>query len=89
MVIDAIYEDYMKAKFPNFQSRLEDLGQLRAFAQNFEKTEDFLAQLALMTNVDGGPRQNGPVASQPTVRLSTIHQAKGSRVESRLSDHAL
>ncbi|MCE0483626.1 MAG: ATP-dependent helicase [Methylacidiphilales bacterium] len=77
VVIDAIYEDYMKTKFPNFQSRLEDLGQLRAFAQNFEKTEEFLAQLALMTNVDGGPRQDGPFAGQPCVRLSTIHQAKG------------
>ena len=77
IVIDAIYEDYMKTKFPNFQSRLEDLGQLRAFAQNFERTEEFLAQLALMTNVDGGPRQDGPLSGQPCVRLSTIHQAKG------------
>jgi DNA helicase-2/ATP-dependent DNA helicase PcrA len=77
IVIDAIYEDYMKTKFPNFQSRLEDLGQLRAFAQNFEKTEEFLAQLALMTNVDGGPRTEGRAMNQPCVRLSTIHQAKG------------
>ena len=77
VVVDAIYEDYMKTKFPNFQSRLEDLGQLRAFAQNFERTEEFLAQLALMTNVDGGPKRDGPLAGQPCVRLSTIHQAKG------------
>jgi DNA helicase-2/ATP-dependent DNA helicase PcrA len=77
VVIDAIYEDYMKVKFPNFQSRLEDLGQLRAFAQNFEKTEEFLAQLALMTNVDGGPKTEGRGMDQPCVRLSTVHQAKG------------
>ncbi len=77
IVIDAIYEDYMKAKFPNFQSRLEDLGQLRAFSQNFERTEDFLAQLALMTNIDGGPKTDGPFSGQPCVRLSTVHQAKG------------
>ncbi len=77
VVIDALYEDYMKTKFPNYPSRLEDLGQLRAFAQNFEKTEEFLAQLALMTNVDGGPRQDKPGRGQPCVRLSTIHQAKG------------
>jgi DNA helicase-2/ATP-dependent DNA helicase PcrA len=77
IVIDAIYEDYMKTKFPNFSSRLEDLGQLRAFAQNFERTEEFLAQLALMTNVDGGPRKDSPGRGQPCVRLSTIHQAKG------------
>ena len=79
VVIDAIYEDYMKTKFPNFQSRLEDLGQLRAFAQNFECTEEFLAQLALLTNVDGGPRtqRDSPLRDQACVRLSTIHQAKG------------
>jgi DNA helicase-2/ATP-dependent DNA helicase PcrA len=77
VVIDAVYEDYMKTKFPNFQSRLEDLGQLRGFAQGFERTEEFLAQLALMTNVDGGPRRDGPLSGQPTVRLSTVHQAKG------------
>jgi DNA helicase-2/ATP-dependent DNA helicase PcrA len=78
-VIDAIYEDYIKAKFPNYLSRLEDLGQLRAFAQNFERTEEFLAQLALLTNADGGPRTQGesPLRDQPCVRLSTIHQAKG------------
>ncbi len=76
-VIDAIYEDYMKVKFTNFQSRLEDLGQLRAFAQNFEKTEDFLAQLALMTNVDGDPKKDTRDRSVPCVRLSTVHQAKG------------
>jgi DNA helicase II / ATP-dependent DNA helicase PcrA len=79
VVIDAIYEDYMKAKFPNYPSRLEDLGQLRAFAQNFERTEEFLAQLALMTNVDGGPRtdRDSGLRDQPCVRLSTVHQAKG------------
>ena len=77
VVIDAIYEDYMKVKFTNFQSRLEDLGQLRAFAQNFEKTEEFLAQLALLTNVDGGPKTESPTRGQKCVRLSTIHQAKG------------
>ena len=77
-VVDAIYEDYMKTKFTNFQSRLEDLGQLRAFAQNFEKTEEFLAQLALMTNVDGGPRKDNHRNERvPSIRLSTIHQAKG------------
>jgi DNA helicase-2/ATP-dependent DNA helicase PcrA len=77
VVIDAIYEDYMKGKFTNFQSRLEDLGQLRAFAQNFERTEEFLAQLALLTNIDGGPRKESRLSGQPCVRLSTIHQAKG------------
>ena len=89
IVIDAIYEDYMKTKFPNFQSRLEDLGQLRAFAQNFERTEEFLAQLALMTNVDGGPSTGRP-AERPAVRAAEHDPpGQGPRVEGRLRHHAL
>jgi DNA helicase-2/ATP-dependent DNA helicase PcrA len=79
LVVDAVYEDYIKGKYPNHQSRLEDLTQLRAFAQSFATTAEFLAELSLLTNVDGGPQ---PVAenksdSDDKVRLSTVHQAKG------------
>ncbi len=81
IVIDAMYQDYMQAKYTNWQSRLEDLNQLRAFSETFETTEDFLAQLALLTNVDVGPKAENSRASQansePKIRLSTVHQAKG------------
>lgn len=81
IVIDAMYQDYMRAKYTNWQSRLEDLNQLRAFSETFETTEDFLAQLALLTNVDTGPKADRASShhdnSEPKVRLSTVHQAKG------------
>jgi DNA helicase-2/ATP-dependent DNA helicase PcrA len=77
-VIDAIYEDYMKTKFSNYPSRMEDLGQLRSFSEAFTNTEEFLAQLALMTSVDGGPKSDTSRDHDgPVLRLSTIHQAKG------------
>jgi DNA helicase-2/ATP-dependent DNA helicase PcrA len=77
-ILDALYEDYMKAEFTNYPSRMEDLSQLRAFADTFSTTEEFLVQLALLTSVDGGPRTETKSDHRgPSVRLSTIHQAKG------------
>ncbi|MDB6024891.1 MAG: helicase-2/ATP-dependent helicase PcrA, partial [Verrucomicrobiales bacterium] len=42
----------------------------------FENVEDFLAQLALMTNLEAEEDEKKP-KSDDQVRLSTIHQAKG------------
>ncbi len=78
IILEAIYEDYMKTEFPNYTARLDDLAQLRSFANTFTSTEEFLSQLALLTSVDGGPRSENRGQDQgPSLRLSTIHQAKG------------
>ena len=76
LVLEAGYEDYLKATYPNFRNRLEDLDQLASFARQFPTMEDFLTQLALLTNVetdDQQPRED----DHERIRLSTIHQAKG------------
>ena len=74
-VMEAFYEDYMKAEFANFENRREDLRTLGGYARQFSSTDEFLAQLALLTNVDGaGTRQNGET---DRVVLSSVHQAKG------------
>ena len=76
LVLEAGYEDYLQETFPNFRNRLEDLEQLAAFALQFTGPEDFLAQLALLTNIeadDEAAKRN----DQEQVRLSSIHQAKG------------
>ena len=76
LVMDAGYDDYLKENFANYRTRLEDLEQLAAFAYQFNSVEDFLTQLALLTNVeaeDGQAAQN----DNEKIRLSTIHQAKG------------
>ena len=76
LVMDAGYDDYLKENFANYRNRLEDLEQLAVFAYQFNSVEDFLTQLALLTNVeaeDGQAAQN----DSEKIRLSTIHQAKG------------
>jgi DNA helicase-2/ATP-dependent DNA helicase PcrA len=51
------------------------LQQLAVFANQFKTIEDFLSQLALLTNVD--TEEDRPVERDDELRLSTIHQAKG------------
>src|SRR5262249_2893952 len=51
LVVEAGYEEHLKENYPNFKSRLEDLEQLAVFSRQFQTVEDFLTQLALLTNV--------------------------------------
>jgi DNA helicase-2/ATP-dependent DNA helicase PcrA len=76
LVLDAGYDDYLKENFVNYRNRLEDLEQLSVFAYQFGSVEDFLTQLALLTNVEA---EDGDPANRDAeqIRLSTIHQAKG------------
>ncbi len=74
IVIDAGYDDYLKENFANYRIRLEDLEQLAVFAYQFKTTEEFLTQLALLTNVEA---EDDSAKDDDRIRLSTIHQAKG------------
>jgi DNA helicase-2/ATP-dependent DNA helicase PcrA len=76
LVIDAGYDDYLKEYFANYRNRLEDLEQLAVFAYQFNSTEDFLTQLALLTNVEAEDDQAAKDDAEK-IKLSTIHQAKG------------
>src|SRR5438046_6461096 len=51
-VVEAIYDDYAKVNFTNYELRREDLNQLAVFARQFKDVHEFLAQLALISNVD-------------------------------------
>jgi DNA helicase-2/ATP-dependent DNA helicase PcrA len=75
-VVEAIYDDYAKVNFPNYQLRREDLDQLAAFARQFKDVHEFLSQLALISNVDAetAPAQTN---EKEAVNLSSVHQAKG------------
>jgi len=76
LVIEAGYEDYLRDTYANHNSRLEDLEQLAVFAQQFPTVEEFLTQLALLTNVEA--EDDRPAnKDDEELRLSTIHQAKG------------
>ena len=76
LVLDAGYEDYLQEHYTNYRSRREELDQLAGFARQFSSAEEFLTQLALLTNLEA--EDDKPVASDTEqIRLSTIHQAKG------------
>ena len=80
LVLEAIYEDYAEENFANYYVRLEELEQLANFAEGFADTQEFLTQLALLSNLeaeDDKPRNR----DDESMRLSTIHQAKGLEFE--------
>jgi ATP-dependent DNA helicase UvrD/PcrA len=75
-IVEAIYDDYAKVNFTNYELRREDLNQLAVFARQFKDVHEFLAQLALISNVDAEAAPN-QTAEKEAVNLSTVHQAKG------------
>lgn len=76
LVVEAGYEDYLQENYANYRNRLDDIEQLAIFAQQFPTAEDFLTQLALLTNLEAESDQPATNDSEQ-VRLSSIHQAKG------------
>jgi DNA helicase II / ATP-dependent DNA helicase PcrA len=76
LVVEAGYEDHLKESYANYRSRLDDIEQLAAFAQQYSTVEEFLSQLALLTNLEAEAEQPGRVDDEQ-LHLSTVHQAKG------------
>ena len=70
------YRDFMRSKYIDADSRIEDIEQFLSFAWQYSSLVDFLSELALMTSTETEDmRASGtPLES---VKLSTIHQAKG------------
>lgn len=78
LVMDAGYDDYLKETYDNYERRLEEIQQLAEFAFQFGTVEEFLTQLALLTNVEA---EDDPQDDSEKIKLSTIHQAKGLEFE--------
>ncbi|HEX7569085.1 MAG TPA: ATP-dependent helicase [Verrucomicrobiae bacterium] len=78
LVMDAGYDDYLKETYDNYERRLDEIQQLAEFAFQFGSVEEFLTQLALLTNVEA---EDDPKDDSEKIKLSTIHQAKGLEFE--------
>jgi len=78
IVMDAGYDDYLKETYDNYERRLDEIQQLAEFAFQFGSVEEFLTQLALLTNVEA---EEDPQDDTEKIKLSTIHQAKGLEFE--------
>lgn len=76
LIVEAVYEEYAEANFPNAPARLDDIEQLANYAAQFQSLEEFLTQLALLTNVEA-EADSRQTEDDEKLRLSTIHQAKG------------
>jgi DNA helicase-2/ATP-dependent DNA helicase PcrA len=74
-VVEAVYDEFAKANFPNYEQRREDLQTLINFSRQYQSAADFLDQLALLTNLE-----HESIASREEtelVTLTSVHQAKG------------
>jgi DNA helicase II / ATP-dependent DNA helicase PcrA len=76
LVLEAGYTDYLEGAYTNHRLRLDDIEQLALFARQFASLEEFLSQLALLSNLEA--EEDKPVEKdEERLSLSTIHQAKG------------
>ncbi len=70
------YEQYALDTFDDAERRMEDLQEVMDFVSSFESTEEFLNEVALVTNLDAEADRMDGIAKD-SLRLSTVHQAKG------------
>ena len=76
-VIEAIYDDYLKENFPNYDQRREDLNVLQNYARQYADAHEFLDQLALLSTLETEAELGAGKTEEPMVTLSSVHQAKG------------
>jgi DNA helicase-2/ATP-dependent DNA helicase PcrA len=74
-VMEAVYDDYLLAKYPNYEQRREDLNTLANFSSSTTHRKRFLDQLALLTGMDTDVTQRNE--ENDRVVLTSVHQAKG------------
>jgi len=75
-VLEAMYEDHLKAAYANYVQRRDDLQILMDYARGFEDAQDFLSQLALQTTLEGVEARDREEEDE-CVTLTSVHQAKG------------
>jgi DNA helicase-2/ATP-dependent DNA helicase PcrA len=82
IVLENGYIEHLESNYENAEARLEDLKQLALYARNYETTEQFLAELALLSTENF----QKPLAGEDVVSggeedelltLTSVHQAKG------------
>jgi DNA helicase-2/ATP-dependent DNA helicase PcrA len=73
VLANSSYRDYLAVEHENSEDRLEDIGQLAAFAEKYGSLTDFLAESVLYEGSGGRENRSGG----DRLVLSTIHQAKG------------
>ncbi len=76
-VWEGVYETQLKSEFENFESRRQDVEQFMRFGERFATVQDMLSELSLLSGPEAAEDSSRPKASEESVCLSSIHQAKG------------
>lgn len=71
--LDAFYTAKLRKDFDDYPERIDDLIEIGRQIEDRNNLEEFLQEVALMTSVESEVERG----DKDTVRLSTIHQAKG------------
>ncbi|MDR2200740.1 MAG: ATP-dependent helicase [Puniceicoccales bacterium] len=71
-ILDGEYGDYLKRTFSNWQARWDDVEGFGNFCSKFEDLSDLIQRVTLLQS-----ESNGEENHVESVRLSTVHQAKG------------
>jgi DNA helicase-2/ATP-dependent DNA helicase PcrA len=77
LVMKEGYEAYLQSRYPNYESRADDLRQLAAFAGQYSSCQDFLSELALLASLEGETTSIQGGDADGMITLSSVHQAKG------------
>jgi len=76
-ILEGVYDEVMRESFDNYENRRSDLEELMSYADRFDDILECLAQLSLMSAVDGDPSGSREELDREQVTLSSVHQAKG------------
>jgi DNA helicase-2/ATP-dependent DNA helicase PcrA len=74
VAIEGWYGDYMKGEYADYMDRIEELKGLIGFASQFTQMSEFLSQIMLL---NGETSEKQIDTDQESIKLTTIHQAKG------------
>lgn len=74
--LKSFYEQYAVNTYENYEHRVDDIRELILYMGRFESVEQFLSDVALLTNLDA-EIENLSSTGQDALRLTTVHQAKG------------
>jgi len=71
------YGEILQSRYPDADSRMEDIDQLSAFAGRYQDTGSFIREISLFTNLEIEQSRGVEEAPKEMLTLSSIHQAKG------------
>ena len=75
-IVNAGYDQVLQEHYDRYRIRREDLDQLAEFASQCGSLDDCLTQLALYSSLEAEDHSEATAPGE-SVRLSTVHQAKG------------